>query len=467
MRKGIVLFVILAIFALVPMLVKTYVDENIQDEVSVLSKKGVELKILNENGYFSSVRDFELSIKDVEKFAMSMKDISSNLSLFSSLMTSPDFRKFFEKMLFKGSIENSNINYFDDIKVNIYLDKVSDELMKDLAKDKTNPLYIVLEKKLLNFDMNFSNKGVFKTSRLKDIDEKFKSQEGETLDLKILAQSLENHSDKKLKIKTVLDKFFINFMDKQENFEFSFEDFEYNYSGKDDFVADASMTFKNTSVNTDELRFDIADVYSDSKGDVKENKYDVRTVSKISDFKFEDKLSGIKSSLDSFKLDMDILGLDYPSARELMDYYYNSQSNILTINDDKDKLMQYMKDTEKMVSFLVVVLNKGFNIKMNTNLDELSYASDSIKYLNINLDAKIKENNFDMNKTHPLVLLSYLDVKSKIKIDEKGFETLAKFVPPLAMVLSAYAKKENDHMVFDIEFKNGNLSINAKPFALR
>ncbi len=469
MKKAIVFVIVLVAIALAPILVKSYVDKNIQNKISVLDQRGVDLKILSEKGYFSSLRDFELRIKDVEKFAVYIGSISTNLNFFSSLMTSSEeVKKFLEEMVFKGNIENSNINYFANIKVNTYLDKVSDEFIRELRKDKTNPLYVALDKKLLNFDMEFSNKGIFKNSKLKDIDEKFNSQKGDTLDLKVFGQKLENNSDdKKIKIKTNLDEFLVDFENKKESFKFSFEDLDYDYSGESNLIADVSMDFKNILMDTGEVKFNIADIYSSSKGDLKKDKYDLTSTLKLSNFKGEDKISNIDSRMDSFKLDFDILGLDYTSVKEFMNYYNQSQAKALSIKDDAALFTEYMKQTQEMMRFLLVIVNKGFDIKINTNLDDLSYAKDSIKSLKIDLDANIKENKFDINKTHPLALLDSLAVKANVKIDEKGFETLSKFVPPLAMMLSSYAKKESDDIIFNIEFKNGNLSVNNQNLTLR
>lgn len=476
MKKGLFLVLLLIVVALVPMGVKKYVNENIQERVSVFKQRGIDVKMSNEKGYFSSIRDFELTITDEKKFAAYLSSLSSDMKFISSfIFGTAGGKDLFKGLVFKGNIENSNINYFSDIKANIYLAKLPSKIMERISKDKTNPLYKALEKKLINFDMLFSNKGVFKQSNLRNIDETFTPKDDRgSLIVKVLGQEVKNNSDdKKIKIKDTLDKFFFDLFTGHNKIAGGFENLEHTYDGQDKFLADASLSIKNILFKDDEkVIFKINSIYNTSSGKVEDDNYTVNGKFKLSDLLFQGKRAYEVLILKDLKIDLDILDIHYPSLKTFMNVYQENEMILMKYMNYEISRVEYSRKAaeyqKQVVEKVFSLINKGLKIKVDASLDDFFFQTTKIKSLDIDLDAKLKENNINLSMKTPMELLAFVEVDGKIVVDEKGFETISNTSGGmLGMFLANYIKKDGKNLIFDIKFKDGKLNINNKEFALR
>ncbi len=450
--------VFLLIIMLIPMAVKKSVNENIEERITFFEQRGVNVKIVSEEGYFSSKRNFELTIKDANKFANYIGGISSSLNHIASFMK--DGKSNLEGLVFKGDIENSNINYFADIKANIYLDTVGDED----KKDKNGPYSVIVDKKLLNFDLLFTNKGIFKKAKLKDIDEEFVFEKGKG-NLKISGQKLINYStDKRIEVETILDRFMFSMVEKYGKFKTSFEDLEYSLDVKNQLIGKGNFSLKDFQFSDDSFVFKFDSIYTSSEGKLKDAKYSLENELKLSKLTGKNSDINEKLNIENLKIKFDFSRIDYVSLEKLKESYAKSEE--IFLNDKLSKaefLNKYDKQLAEVFKNLEILLNKGLSLKVDASLDKFSFGGSEIEFLDIDLDAKLKENNLNTLTRNPFGFLNFLDVDGEIVIDEKGFETISAFSGGLlAMMLNDYIKKDAKKLIFDIKFKDGNLSINNK-----
>ena len=97
-------------------------------------------------------------------------------------------------------------------------------------------------------------------------------------------------------------------------------------------------------------------------------------------------------------------------------------------------------------------------------VDNIKYDKKSIKGFLVKSKINIsKDSNFLKNlKISPMLAISAIDMKSKIKLSDRLFSIIMKD-PKAMMLMMLEPKDENGYKVYDIDLKDGALKINGQP----
>ena len=174
----IIAILVVAGVAITPLVVKKSVNETIEKERASLSQKGLKLDITKEDGYFSSVREFDIKVEDSKLFKDFILDELSkvesiNTNLFEAMKAKANsgYKEVLEGMLFKGQMKNSNL-FPQDSFLEFHLASLSDVIMTELKRKKDiykiiNPIF---EEKILAFTLTLDSNQKLKSIFMKNID---------------------------------------------------------------------------------------------------------------------------------------------------------------------------------------------------------------------------------------------------------------------------------------------------------
>ncbi len=450
--KKIIFIVLFVLIALSPMLVKTLVDKEIDKIVVQMHKEnGLKLNILNSKGYFISTRNYSLVIEDTKKFRKFISDRFSTYyeDLFNIDENDEDFNTFLKAMIFKGYIQNSNLNYFDDVSVNMYLDKV-------LSENKNKIFQKLVEKKLLNINMLFDNQANFKYAKLKDIDESIKLKKGEDLKLLVLGQEIKDSSKKERLIYKILTKKFIfDYKNIDKKITINFEDLKYDVSMKNSLENKSDIKVKNIFIYTDEFEFKSKNIDLKNDYDLEKNLYSSYFKIKTEDFSLKDEKSDIFAN--EINLKVDTFHLDYKTLQRLEKLYLKMENTDLSTKT-------FVEDNKAFLDEINKLINKTFRVKLKLALDDFTDKDNiSLKNIKINLDEKVLKNNIDLRQVQSIAeFLPIIDSDIYISMFKEDLGRIVRLNAPLGMMLFSVAKEEKDKFSFNIQTKKGKIFINGK-----
>lgn len=463
------------IVALAPLGLKTFTNKIIEKRVDELKTNGIKLDIINSKGYLESTREFVLKIEDEIKFKNLVKQqLFAKYPAYKNLIEeifqkdSTQFDEFLRGIVFKGDISNSNIDFQSDIKVNTYLHKFSDEIMEKIKKDEESKKVILpfLQKQGLSALMTYSSEGVLKDFRLKDIDEEIKTKDTfgkEVLtDIKFLGYKITNRSNNERVIADInLDDFILEVKSKDDS-KLSLANLTYNINYKNELESMGLLNFEkfNFTNNSDGITLGktmieakgeaFTDNYS-SSGKLKTNAFHANTPKGVVD-------------IDSLSLNINLDNIDYPSLKKVNHSYVKLQS--LSIEPTMTKIQKDMaleNVAQPMLDALNSLINKGFLVDLNIDLKNFKNENLKLKSINLDLNAALNKNSINLKQLNNQSLLSEIDATVYISMFSTDMNNIFKVInPQIAMMLSMYAKEENNKVIYDIELSKGKISVNGK-----
>lgn len=476
MKKIALLIVVFILLALAPFGVKSIIDEQVQKQTVVLEQKGVKIEVLNSKGYIKTKREFELTIKDEVKFKKFLKAsfierYPTYEGLIDSLIKkdSKAFDEFLRGIVFKGSINNSNINYNSDINVNIYLHKFSDKIMKKLNenKDKNQEILSFLEKKALAFDLVLSNDASLKKLTLKDIDENIisKNSRGQTSnnDLKILSFFINNYSQKNLlKAKINLDKFLIKTLTSNKESILDLNSLVYDFTYLNEYINSSNLKLENFLFSVYDINLGVSGVHLKSKGEVRSGLYQTKVDLKTNSIEFSSRKDNL--SIESILFNVKLNDILYDKLKALNTAYINIElitlDNSLSENEKKLKLASAIDDLALNID---EVLNNGAGLKANLDVKDLKQTNASFKNIDLNVDLFLNKNTLSFKTLNKKEFLSNVDGNIVLVLPKDDFTNFVKLVnPTFGMLLSVYAKEQENDILFDVKINKGVITINDK-----
>lgn len=475
MSKIIISGVLAAIIGLTPLGIKTLTDKTIEEKSLELKENGISINIVSSKGYINSTRDFILTIEDEVKFKEFLKarflakyPSYKNLIDGFAQKDSSEFDDFLKGIVFKGDISNSNINFSSDIEVNTYLHKFSDKIMEEIKKEKEDSQIILpfLEKKALNFNMIYDKTAKLKSLRLKDIKEDFevvnKAGIKTNNKIEILGYEVINSSnEEKLMADISLSKFLIDVKSK-ENTNLVLNNVDYSFEYKNQLENSGIMSFDSFIFNAKPLSFNLGDTILEAKGEAFNNLYKSNASLNINSLKIQNPKSN--TNISDIVIKINANELDYASLKQINKSYMKFQAMNIPNNVGKKQKANFLDSTTKsFVSSLNALVNKGFNIKFDVDLNDLTNEQLNLKSLVIDVDATLTENNIDVKRLNNVALLNAISSKININMFKSDMENLTKVMNPrIAMMISMFAKEENGKVIFDIDVNKGKVVINGK-----
>lgn len=476
MKKIALLIVIFILLALAPLGVKNIIDEQVQIQTVLLEQKGVKVDVLNSSGYLKTKREFELTIKDENEFkefikASFVKKYPTYEELIDSLLKedSKELDEFLRGIVFRGSINNSNINYNSDINVNIYLHKFSDKIMKKLNenKDKNQEMLSLLEKKALAFDIVLSNNAVLKKLTLKDIDENIVSTNSigqtSTTDFKVLSYFVNNYSEKDLlKAKINLDRFLIKTVTSNKESIIDLNSLVYDFTYLNEYINSSKLKLENFIFAVNDIDLAISGIDLKSKGEVKSGLYQTYLDLKTNNIEFSSRKD--KLSINSVLFDLKLNDILYDDLKNLNSAYINMElitlDNTLTKNEKSLKLTSAI---DNLILSIDEVLNNGATLKTKLDVKDLQQTNVSFKNIELDIDLVLNKNSLSFQTLDKKELLSNVDGNLVLVLPKDDFTNFLRLVnPTIGMLLSVYAKEQKNDILFDVKINKGVITVNDK-----
>ncbi len=458
MKKGVIAGIVLAVvagFFISKNIIQNSIDEGLQN----LNQYGLNCKVTKNEGFFNQKREFNLEIKDgnklKEKYIHEMGKIVSEYKVIADILSKKldkSFGKSLEKLQFKGSITNSNLNPFADVKANIYLSDI-----KDMVK-KPPILQQMLDKKTLNFDLSYNNKGKLKNLKLKNIDDKFTDKK-ESVDTKVIGFNIKNKpSENKIVLNMSLKTLSLDFF-KQGTKEggIGFDGLTYNIDYKNMYDSSAEASFSKMTFKDEKSGEGISIGKSKTASTIK-NKNDKCSLN--TDFTTEDieiKARGQSLKIEDIEFDMQIKDFDAPTYKKIL--ASNVKTTAMALN--KAPISKIRQAQEEQLEHMKTLVQKGFKIKFDFGVKGVQFLATNIENAKLKIDSKILPNS---NNLQGLDVLNIFDIKANLSLTNEDFDTISKLAPPQFFKMAqAYAKKEGNKTIFELILKDGKPTINGKP----
>jgi len=452
MKKIVLLIIGLLIIgvAAMPLIVKKQVSTMIDIEKNTLLKSGIELTIINEDGYISSKRDFELKIVNGKKFRdfifNRFAEKNPNYKGLAELLqkqSDKDIRPALDGTVFKGNIKNSNLLLNAPL-IELSLSKFSDEIMLsfDGHGDIDKLVNSILDEKLLTFFITLDSKQKISKIIMKDIDKDINNN-SETINVKLKNHKLDINIQESLKGVYTLGEQSI----KTDDFNFEIKGIKYTFDyltqfeNSGDFSID-NFTFKE---DTDFVKAGNIEMSNNVKM-TKDGTLSGDLNYLIKDFHVKDRETIDLKSID-FKFN--ISGLNKDDIVNANNYYSKFAFNQTAIN--KSDIKSLTKSIEK-------ILNRGFKSDTSFSLNGLNANNDlAFENLDFTMNAELKQNSYGLND---MKLINSFIATGKIIVDKVGVNKLLKLNNKLEKFVSL-GKDDGNNLLYDYEFKNGILYLNG------
>lgn len=472
MKKIIFIVIILALVFLVPFSIKKSVDGILENSITNMKNNGINIKITNTKGFFNSTRKFTLTINDEIKFNEYLQNqikykYHKYTYIFETVLNTKEYKeynKFLKDIIFKGTIENSNIDFTKDIKVNLYLDSLSKDFM-DKLKETKNPIRVIFDKKLINFNMIFNKNQELIYTKLNNIDEIFKDN---SHIIKTKIQEFENfitpNKDKDIS-KTTINEIYLEQKDKKNHFVINLKEVKSNMEYKNTLENIRDLSFNDLKTTFNNTKLDLEKMYFYSDGINENDNYQINSKITMHNSKFKDLKKTAK--LEDIDLNLSIKNIDYNLIDETYTLY--EKINLETIQSLKNR-KQISKNFEKLTNMsmeltknLVLILQDGFNLNIDLNIKKLLLNILQLEKINVKVNAMLNKNNINLNNINQQRILQNIEGKINISMTENDLKNISNLIPPqISQQIKYFQKIENSQAIFNIDISKGQITINNK-----
>lgn len=450
--------VLAAGIAITPMVVKNQIDTSIAQEKALLADKGLELKEIRDEGYFTSTRFLELKITDGKKlrdfFLDELVKKENNFTLYADLIkkqTNKDIDKALVGTTFEGILTHSNL-LVNDIKINLSLTSLSTLFMEEMQKNEAlkKVFQPIFESKLLTFDIDMTSKQEIKKIAFKDIQTTLTPNENTQSTIAwtnhFLTFDLDTPRTKGL---YNIDKQKIEILDKEEIFKYNAGQFKYTFDYASQFDQVASLSLKDIDIYskayTRETSMHINNINIESSVAMK-NEASIYTDALYSLDAFSFHKGATNITFDNSALSFAFDNIHLEGLKNLTTAYQNLYFQKTDAN------------TQELINSLQTLLHYGANVGVKGKLKAFHYQDVALDDISLNLDTTILANTVDL-KTNFKSLISFITVQGVFKAHKKDIETLLTLDKGLNKVL-AHAKEEGEYMIYNIRFADKIFTIN-------
>lgn len=445
---------ILAVIALLPIVGNQFMQNYIQDGVSLLSAQGLKMKtVQTDSSYLKTKKHFEFIVKDAHSF---VKYLQSH----THREFSPELNAALEGTLIGADVEYSNIPFAKSITADIYPLKVSKELEDELKTEDINfynqfKAFLKNRGLLTHIEFNLIN-NKFK-GYMKDIDEKYLLHNGSTVTMQLKGMEFKGKGDLAFPKSFHSEIKMINFDAYQDKVRarLKVEDFstQEEFESWSDYAT--TVAFNDVvffiSGTPEDANISLKGLYASSNAVAKKAKIDLESKTNLKALHLESK----EAIFDMKDLESEILVKDLDKAS------FNLLSEYLRQADNTN----LASTQEKVKSLLSELFAKGFTIKIpNISIKSMVMnQKDDFGGLKMdaNLHVKADENLSQKIKTSPLLFLQNIEFHSDIKLSKAIYRKVLNTLP-VANAIASYAKEQKDGVGFEIDLKDANLSINGK-----
>ncbi len=459
MKKLIALVVVLVGIALLPLVGNKVVKQTIENRLTALNSYGLSSKLFKEEkGYLSTKLSYKMTVSDEKKFLQYLQQ-------FSSKQFPPYTQSLLEGVEFGLDLAYSNIPLSEKISIDLYPIRFSDVTMEDLKKESPEIYAIVrevLKKRALLYHVDYSVVNGEFDGYMKDFSEHVKTQDGGELSMsfsgiKSTGKGILLAPDM---LKTSIDRFSVDLHSSDGMFALKLSDL----------VSTASFESETTYISSLKLH-DAVFIVEDTTN---KTKLDARLVNLVfdasSNTQGKDASVFAKVHLDSlrvlgdtaeykvedFNYDIAISGIakeSYIKIQRILEYASNG-----TLTSVQEQELQ--KELLNIFANGLELTIADFSLKkLSTQLAK------DIDGFRIDLGMKVvKDDDFVQKyRQNPNALANNIKLRSYMEFS-KQFYAMINQIYPVEIMTGPYKVEKNEHVVFDIEFKNAKLFINTKRF---
>ncbi|WP_297440112.1 DUF945 family protein [Sulfurimonas sp.] len=451
----ILVLIILVAIAILPIIGNKFMQNKIQDEITLLSSHGLKLqKVETNESYLSTSKHFEFILED-------SSEMMQLLNSYAQYQTSPYDNKLLNGFLIGLDVEYSNIPFAKTIDFDIYPLVMSKQMQTNMKAEDVKfyeQFSEFLQNKGLVYHVEYNLINNDFKGYIKDIQENYKLQNGSVLEMNLSAATFSGHGElinpesMKSKIKALHFKASegnTSVVVALENFTASNTFRSYSEYKSELGANEFSFIIKGTD---EDVSMIFHDFETKSSSSVKKDL--VSVASKASLQSVDIASQKVTFSLKKLHNVVKISGLDKASFEEFVS---------LVASADNLNILGAQKHTQDLLTKL---LSKGFiiDIKDFSLKNFVLNTHEDLKGFEIQAKMKIKEDTELAQKLQisPLLFLSNIELNSKVKLSKAMYKKLL-LTSPMANSITSYAKEKNDEVVFDIEFENGAFSVNGKP----
>ena len=432
-----------------PFVVKKQINTKIESDKQSLLLHGVEFNVLKEEGYVSSIREYELKIVDGRKFrdyvlAQLLKQNSQYKELIKLMQKNSerDIRPALDGTTFNGIIKTSNF-LMESPYIELSLVRLSDELMNTISNDKelVNAVQPMLDEKMITFFITLDKNQNLSKIVMKNIDKDI-NDKSDIINFKLKDHNLQLNVAEDIKGIYKIGTQSVTAKD----FFMEMKDLEYSFDYFTQFENKASLQIKSFEAKEKRSLFKIGNIGVKSAiKEVDNSSLNADISYSIKDLYFQ-KYNIIQ--VDSFTLNLDIYDLNRDSIIAASDAYNNITFKNTRVNKD---------DIKVLTNALQLVLNKGFKTDIKSSLNGLIFKKLTFDKIDLILNAKLKPNTSTLKG---FSMINSLLVSGSISLNKKSLDEMVKLDRSIKKV-TELGKKEGDKIVFNYEFKEGSFFVNG------
>lgn len=439
------LIVVLAIL-LAPLGVKNFINSTLEQKKTVLNDNGIKFNILSSNGYFSSHREFEISINNIEKFQIFLKDKALEINdTFRPIIKTIDITKHknietLKSIVFKGEIDNSNIIPFSKIKSTMYLASMPETFERD------REVKAILDNKTIAFDLLFSFSGKFEKMSIKDID--FENKfilTGTTFDNKTDANNIAGNLN--------IDK--LNMFSRYRRDSILIDKINTSFIYKNYFENSSDLFVNSFAVNND-IKIDKLNI--STNGSLVGDNYNGKT-----NVAFENARLNLRRNhsikINDLNFNINVNNFDSKTLLRFNDLYNKSIVNSFVGYSRKNRISEIMKYQMELEKVVIDFFNHGGEIKADLSFKEFNNPMISLTNPTLDIYLKLDENNLTFLNANKKIL-EYVNLDINLKLKKVDYENLVKVFR--ARMLNNYVKFENNEAIFKVKTINNQIDVNGK-----
>jgi uncharacterized protein DUF945 len=455
MKKTLItLGVVILVAAALPIIGNSVMQSSIQERVNELKVYGLESKkIETEKGYLNTKQHFEFLLKDANAFV-------EYLNKYADGQIPPYVNAMLEGVLIGVDLEYSNIPFSKSVTLDVYPLSMSESMANELQKENL-PFYTYLEKFLhskgilYHIDYNIVSQDF--EGFIKDIDEKYTLEDKTELLLSLQGAIYEGNGEliAPERLTTSVKKIRLEILEKNDSVIFNLHDLQTasSYESKSTYLSSTELEDFDFVVSgtKQDLTVHLKDIKLNASSNTQGEFAEIDSKSSIENLQLDSE----KLTLDmkNFNIDMAIDSLDKESFQESVEMF----SKLNKLNDPTLEL--------KLRESLIKMLSKGlvFSIADFSIEDITLKKSEKLKGFKVQSQMKIKEDKDFAQKLQasPLLLISNIDVVTKIRVSREIYAKLTE-QRPVPQMIQGYLKEDGNDYIFDFNFQKGQLTLNGK-----
>jgi hypothetical protein len=461
MNKKIIFLILIIVAGILafPAYENQRIEKAIAQEKAVLNAGGMKLNISTKEGYFVSIRKYDLTIQNGQEIANMMKDNMIKVyplyqdsieAYFQKNQTK--IAKSLEGAKFSGLITVDNL-MLNKPNLRIVLKELPTALMKNVQKDPAMSEVVLpwLDHGLIAFKVIFNRDGSIERVAMRNFNEKFASRRKTRENhIKLLGNQLivlgKNRGEYHMHEESIESKNLSN----NQVMMMQLKDLKYKFQYDDMLNQASNLTLDNFIFKMDGKRrggnFALKNFVIDSNIVSNKDKSNLMADYKIDSINFSARKQLFK--LDKFKFKLALNDLDTPALKSLISSY--------------GKIMTQRKHYPRTFkSDIVAVVNKGFNLEVDGGIKDAQYSIFSLKSFDFTMHLKMAPNKLD-RYSRPKEMEQYVSMTSDIRVTQNDIDQIALINPRLVDHLKKYAKKDGDNVSFHVVLEKSKLTVNGK-----